>query len=68
MNREFLTLEEVVVMHDAAVHEFGGTSGIRDMSRATWPSSATVVKPLSPRSAMPEEFLADGLPRVAPSA
>lgn len=31
MNREFLTLEEDVVMHDAAVHEFGGTLGIRDI-------------------------------------
>ena len=30
MSRDYLTLEEVVVMHDAAVHEFGGTSGIRD--------------------------------------
>ncbi len=30
MNRELLTLEEVVVMHDVVVHEFGGTSGIRD--------------------------------------
>lgn len=32
MNRELLTLEEIVVMHDVVVHEFGGTSGIRGTS------------------------------------
>ncbi len=30
MSRNFPTPEEVVAIHDAAVHEFGGTWGIRD--------------------------------------
>lgn len=30
MSRDFLTLEEIVAIHDAAVHEFGGMLGICD--------------------------------------
>ena len=31
MNHDFPTIEEVVAIHDAAVHEFGGSLGLRDM-------------------------------------
>lgn len=31
MNHDFPTLEEVVAIHDAAISEFGGALGIRDM-------------------------------------
>ncbi|MYA04468.1 MAG: type II toxin-antitoxin system death-on-curing family toxin [Caldilineaceae bacterium SB0664_bin_22] len=41
MSRDYLTLEEVVVMHDTAVHEFGGTLGIRD----TGALAAAVMRP-----------------------
>ncbi|MXZ24823.1 MAG: type II toxin-antitoxin system death-on-curing family toxin [Caldilineaceae bacterium SB0665_bin_21] len=41
MSWDYLTLEEIVVMHDAAVHEFGGTLGIRD----TGALAAAVMRP-----------------------
>ena len=31
MNHDFPTIEEVVAIHDAAIHEFGGSMGLRDM-------------------------------------
>ena len=31
MNRDFPTIEEVVAIHDAAIQEFGGSMGLRDM-------------------------------------
>ncbi len=31
MNHDFPTIEEVVAIHDAAIHEFGGSLGLRDM-------------------------------------
>ena len=31
MNHDFPTIEEVVAIHDEAVHEFGGSLGLRDM-------------------------------------
>ena len=31
MNHDFPTTEEVVAIHDAAISEFGGSMGIRDM-------------------------------------
>ena len=31
MNHDFPTIEEVVAIHDAAVREFGGSMGLRDM-------------------------------------
>ncbi len=31
MNRDFPTTEEVVAIHDTAIHEFGGSMGLRDM-------------------------------------
>lgn len=31
MNRDFPTIEEVVALHDALVHETGGSLGLRDM-------------------------------------
>lgn len=31
MNHDFPTIDEVVAIHDVAVHEFGGSMGIRDM-------------------------------------
>ena len=31
MNRDFLTIEEVVVLHDSLIHETGGSLGLRDM-------------------------------------
>ena len=31
MNRDFPTIQEVVALHDALVHETGGSLGLRDM-------------------------------------
>ena len=31
MNRDFPTIEEVVAVHDALIHETGGSLGLRDM-------------------------------------
>ena len=31
MNHDFPTIEEIVAIHDAAVREFGGSLGLRDM-------------------------------------
>lgn len=31
MNHDYLTIDEVVNIHDIAIHEFGGAIGIRDM-------------------------------------
>ena len=31
MTRDFPTVEEVVAVHDALIHEFGGSVGLRDM-------------------------------------
>ena len=31
MTRDFPTVEEVITVHDAQIHEFGGSMGLRDM-------------------------------------